>query len=165
MKAFGVRFRVNAPARFDSLRALFYEVKKDKDAEKFRDPEEWVRLVPDELKPNFHWPTPEARAEWLARRDCTPIAISEPADQLRARWDFYRVFESVQEGEYSLLSCEMATADTAEMHIDPQAYPYGGLGPMIALAEAYGFLVLGVNEYGKYESREELLSQRKDWTV
>lgn len=45
----------------------------------------------------------------------------------------------------------------AEMRIDPHAYPYGGVGPFIALAEAFGFRVLGVNEYGEYQSREELL--------
>jgi hypothetical protein len=44
----------------------------------------------------------------------------------------------------------------AEMHINPHAYPYGGVGALIALAEAYGFIVLGVNEYGEYESRAAL---------
>jgi hypothetical protein len=162
MEAFGIRFKVTDPPLFQSVRALFYEVKKDKDAEAFRNPDEWVRLVPDEVKPKFHWPPAEARAEWLARRDFTPIAIPQPAHQLSARWDFYRVFESLEGGEYSLLSCEMVGPDTAEMHIDPEAYPYGGLGPMIALAEAYGFVVLGVNEYGKYESREDLLQRRSE---
>jgi len=47
----------------------------------------------------------------------------------------------------------------AEMHINPQAYPYGGVGPLIALAEAFGFTVLGVNECGQYESRGELLHE------
>src|SRR3712207_9233586 len=43
MEAFGVRFTVNDPQRFETLRALFAEVKRDKDAGQFRDPEEWVR--------------------------------------------------------------------------------------------------------------------------
>ena len=30
---------------------------------------------------------------------------------------------------------------------------------MIALAEAFGFIVLGVNEYGKYQSHAELLDE------
>ncbi len=51
----------------------------------------------------------------------------------------------------------MISDDMAEMRINPHAYPYGGLGPFIALAEAFGFTILGVNEYGKYQSREELL--------
>jgi hypothetical protein len=105
MEAFGVRFAVNNAQRFEALRSLFTEVKRDKDAGQPRDPEEWVRLVPDEIKARFTWPTPEER-EW----------------------------------------------------IEPHAYPYGGIGPLIALAEAFGFTVLGVNEYGKYERRAQLLS-------
>ena len=68
------------------------------------------------------------------------------------------MFEAIQESEYDLLSCEMVGGGVAEMHIKPHAYPYGGVGPLIALAEAFGFNVLGVNECGKYESRRELLN-------
>jgi hypothetical protein len=45
----------------------------------------------------------------------------------------------------------------AEMQIDPSSYPYGGVGPFIALAEAFGFTVIGVNECGRYEPRDELI--------
>jgi len=82
--------------------------------------------------------------------------IGEPSDQLGAIWDIYRVFESIEEGDYELLTCELVAPETAEIHINPNGYPYGGIGPFIALAEAFGFRVLGVNEYGKYQSREEL---------
>ena len=44
------------------------------------------------------------------------------------------------------------TGTGAELRIDPHAYPYGGVGPLIALAEAFGFTVLDVNEYGKYRA-------------
>jgi hypothetical protein len=37
------------------------------------------------------------------------------------------------------------------MRIDAWAYPYGGLGQLIALTEAFGCRVVGVNEYGRYE--------------
>lgn len=67
------------------------------------------------------------------------------------------MFEGVEHGEYDLLGCEMIQDGVAEMRIDPYAYPYGGLGPFIALAEAFGFEVLGVKESGRYESRDELL--------
>jgi hypothetical protein len=157
MKAFGVRFAVNAPERFEILRALFTEVKRDKDAGQFRDPTEWVGLVPDEIKARFSWPTPEERAHWLTVRNSTIVVVPEPSQQLGSVWDFYRVFEAIEESEYDLLGCEMAGEGAAEMRIDPHAYPYGGVGPFIALAEAFGFPVLGVNEYGRYESREVLL--------
>jgi hypothetical protein len=159
MDAFGVRFAVNNPQRFETLRSLYAEIKRDKDARQFRDPAEWVRLVPDEIKGKFSWPTPEEREHWLAVRESTPIAIPAPSQQLGAGWDFYRVFEAIEESEYDVLGCEMAGEGIAEMRIDPHAYPYGGVGPLIALAEAFGFTVLGVNGYGKYESRGELLGE------
>src|SRR5689334_1535551 len=100
MEPFGVRFTVNDVPRFETLRSLFAEVKQDKDAGHFRDPKGWVRLVPDELKARFAWPTPEERAHWLAVRDFTTILVPTPSEQLGAEWDFYRVFEAIEEGEY-----------------------------------------------------------------
>jgi hypothetical protein len=157
MEAFGVRFEVNDPQRFEALRSLFAEVKRDKDAGQFRDPAEWVRLVPDEIKGRFSWPTDEERQRWLAVRDSTVIAIPDPSQQLGAEWDFYRLFEAMEESEYDVLDCVQAEPGIGELRIDPHAYPYGGVGPLIALAEAFGFTVLGVNEYGKYQPREGLL--------
>jgi hypothetical protein len=157
MTGFGVRFAVNNAQRFETLRSLFAEVKRDKDAGQFRDPKQWVQLVPDEIRAQFTWPTPEERKRWLEVRSSTIIAIPSPSQQLGAIWNFYRVFEAIEGSEYDLLACEMAEAGVGEMRIDPHAYPYGGVGPLIALAEAFGFTVLGVNEYGRYENRHKLL--------
>ena len=71
MEAFGVRFAVDDPQRFEALHALYAEIKRDKDAGQFRDPAEWVRLVPDEVKGRFSWPTNEERRRWLVVRDST----------------------------------------------------------------------------------------------
>jgi hypothetical protein len=157
MDEFGVRFTVDHMGRFEMLRVLYAEIKRDKDAGVPRDPEEWVRLVPDEIKGAFSWPSKEQRARWLKIRGSVSIAISEPSDQLGGRWDFFRVFEAINESEYDVLGCELVEPGIGELRIDPPCYPYGGVGPQIALAEAFGFRVLGVNECGRYESREELL--------
>jgi hypothetical protein len=134
MESFGVRFSVNDIRRFETLRSLFIEAKRDKDSEQARDPSEWASLVPDEIKSCFSWPTSEERERWLAIRNSTPILISSSSEQLGSRWNFFRVFESIEEGEYDLLECEIVGEGVAEMHIDPHAYPYGGVGPLIALA-------------------------------
>jgi hypothetical protein len=160
MEAFGVRFAVNDAQRFQTLRHIFLEAKKDSDAGAFRDAKAWAALVPDEIKPRFSWPTDQERDEWAAVRGSTIIAVPEPEDQLGGVWVFDRVFEAIEESEYSLVSCEMVGDGIAEMRIDPHASPYGGVGPFIALAEAFGFRVLGVNEYGEYQSREDLLGER-----
>lgn len=157
MEAFGVRFAVNDSDRFETLRSLYAEVRRDKDADQFRDPVEWVLLVPDVVKARFSWPTPEERTHWLSIRNSVIIAIPDPSQQLGADWDFYRVFEAIEESEYDVLDCVLAEPGVGELRINPHAYPYGGVGPLIALVEAFGFTVLGVNEYGKYQPRDELL--------
>jgi len=43
------------------------------------------------------------------------------------------------------------------LRINTFSYPYGGVGALIALAEAFGFEVLGVNECGRFEGHAELL--------
>ncbi len=160
MDAFGVRFAVHDRQRFETLRRIFEEVKKDKDTHRFRDVREWERLVPDDMKARFTLLTESERQDWAAVRGSVVTVVPEPADQLGGVWVFDRVFEAIEEGEYSLVACELVDEQMGEMRIDPEAYPYGGVGPFIALAEAFGFTVLGVNEYGKYESREELLRAR-----
>jgi hypothetical protein len=157
MNEFGTRFGVNDPSRFESLRSLFAEITRDKKAGRFRDPANWARLVPDEVKSRFSWPNQEDMARSLAVRDCTAIFIPEPSQQIGARWDFYRVFEAIEDSDYDLRECEMVGEGVAEMRIEPHAYPYGGIGPLIALVEAFGFTVLGVNEFGRYVGRSELL--------
>ena len=161
MEAFGVQFRINDDRRFGELCSLYAEVKRDKDAGAFRDPQAWLALVPDVAKNCFEWPTADERARWLGVRDSTPIAIPNPDQQLGARWDFYRVFEAFEEGDYAVLGCERTAEMVGELQIDPYGYPYGGVGPLIALAEAFGFEVLGVNECGRCERRAELLGGRR----
>jgi hypothetical protein len=157
MEAFGVRFSVNDLTRFEALRSLYAEVKRDQDSGRFRDPGEWVRLVPDEVKTRFSWPTAEEREHWLGIRNSVVVVVADPSRQLGAEWDFYRMFEAIEESEYDVLDCALVDSGVGELRINPHAYPYGGVGPLIALAEAFGFTVLGVNEYGKYQPRHELL--------
>lgn len=159
MEEFGIRFRVTEASRFQQFCSLFNEIKQDKDAEDFRDLNMWFNLVPDDVKSAFNLLTSKDRSEWQNLRIGTIVKIASPAEQIGETWVFDRVFESIEEGDYSLLSCQMVEADIAEIHIDPYGYPYGGVGALIALAEAFGFFVLGVNECGEYESREQLCKE------
>jgi adenylate kinase family enzyme len=162
MEDFGVRFAFHDAARFQALRALFAELKKDKDVQEFRDPGEWKAFFPPEVLASFDWPSDEERAEWLRVRHSTTILIDLPEEQIGTRWNFYSVFESVQRAEYLLLDLVVTELGVAELRIEPEAYPYGGLGPFIALVEAFGFEILGVNEYGRFQTRNELLTGTRE---
>jgi hypothetical protein len=85
-------------------------------------------------------------------RSETIVCVPSPSGEIGKTWVFDRIFESIEECDYSLLQCQMLTVNIAEIHLDPYGYPYGGVGAWIALIEAFGFFVLGVNECGDYES-------------
>jgi hypothetical protein len=155
MEEFGVRFNLGTAQRFTELKNLFDEIKRDKDAESFRNESEWYSYVPDDVRPSFIWPSVEDREAWVVYSKDRPIAIPDTSEQLSTKWDFFSVIDAFQNGDYRLTGCEKIN-DFYEMHIDPFGYPYGGLGPLIAIVEAFGFCVVGVNEYGKYLTRKEL---------
>ena len=134
-----VRFQVSDPDKFQALRRLFLEVRKDKEIDHFRTPDDWIDLIPTEVRARFYWPSAPERERWLSVRSTTPISVGMPDSYLGRRWNFYSVFEAFENGEYSLLECEMTDKTTAEMRIEAWAYPYGGVGCLIALAEAFGF--------------------------
>ncbi len=155
VEEFGVKFNSGSDVHFEALKRLFEAVKKDKDDESSRDESEWINFIPEELRPNFIWPTEVERSEWQDFSKDKPVAIPDVAHQLSEKWDFYSIIDAFHNGDYDLLKCERI-AESYEMHIYPYGYPYGGIGPLIALAEGFGFQVVGVNEYGKYLDRSEL---------
>lgn len=86
------------------------------------------------------------------------MVIPEPGEQLSKTWDFHSLVDCLHSGDYAVLGLELCGDSTAELQVFPYGYPYGGVGPLIALAEGFGFVILGVNEYGKYQTRQELFT-------
>lgn len=158
MQAFGVNFRVDRQDLFPHLVAVFDALKLAKATEDFGSLEQWHLLLPTEASTHFHWPSEIELQEAASIRASHPVIITAPEDALGMEWDFASLLDAVQNGEYSLIEISKTTETTAELRIDPEAYPYGGIGAFVALVEAHGMFVLGVNEYGKYQPREELHS-------
>ena len=155
MEEFGIRFKNGSEEDFSALRKLFEAIKKDKDDESPRNESEWLAFVPKEHRSNFIWPSEIERSDWLEFSKDKAVAIPDVTDQISQKWDFYCIVDAFHNGDYDLLKCEKKN-DLYEMHIYPYGYPYGGIGPLIALAEGFGFRIEGVNEYGKYLNRSEL---------
>jgi hypothetical protein len=126
MIAFGVRFEVNNTRRYEALQSVYAEIKRDKDSGQFRHPAAWLKFVFDKLEPGDF-------------RSLLALNLQ-------------RIFELIGEAKYEVLGCEMVSDGIAELQIRPTTYPYGGVFPLTALAQAFGFAVLGFNECGKYES-------------
>lgn len=164
-----VRFQVDNGARFGALQRVFAEIKAvknldfpiepretdaqvedaDYDVDRIRD------LMPPDVQCNFRWPSADESNDHCSPPD-KPIAISPPGALLSSEWSVVRILELIDSCEYSLDHCDMVGDSVAELHVLTWSYPYGGLSALMALVEGFGFHVLGVDECGKYESREEL---------
>lgn len=156
MQQFGVRFQYANAQHLDALRILYAALKSDDQSGNHRPLADWPALIPTGLSENFDWPDESVLARLKHQRETHVRVISDPAQHLSTRWDFYSLVDSIHSGEYALLGVVQCSESIAELQIDPYAYPYGGLGPLIALCEGFGFVILGVNEYGKYLTRQEL---------
>lgn len=153
MQSFGVHFRIDRPDLLGSLVSVFAKLREAKEIRDFRDLQTWVSLLPEDVRSYFYWPGQQ--------RENRPVIIAEPADALGAGWDFPSFLYAIENGEYTLVEVVKTSESTAELRIEPEAYPYGGLGAFKALVEAHGMYILGVNEYGQYQPREELVGLRK----
>jgi len=156
LDSFGINFRIDDLDSYPSLVETFELLKGAKAAGDFGDVSSWAERLQDRAKAHFHWPTEKEQLEWAAMRANHPIIITQPEDALGQRWDFGSFLDAIESGEYSLLEIAQTSPNTAELRIDPEAYPYGGIEVFIALVEAHGMHILGVNEYGKYQDRAEL---------
>jgi len=119
-----VEFEVDDRAKFEALRRIFSELKRDKDADEFREDDQWLPMLDDEAKSYFD------------------NGQAPPG----TRWDFLSMIDAFRNGEYELRTCDLVQPGKARMSFFALAYPYGGVGCMVALAEAFGFRVTLVHD-------------------
>ena len=159
MENFGVRFCFDDEDHLAALGNIFEALKHDKQAESPRRFELWLPLVPMAVQKNFDWPEGSELAKVAELRATRIMVIDDPENQIGARWDFFSIVDAVRSAEYEVLGLCRVDEVTAELQINPDCYPYGGIGPLIALAEGFGFRIVGWNEYGKYHSADAIFEQ------
>ncbi|AFZ14187.1 hypothetical protein Cri9333_3358 [Crinalium epipsammum PCC 9333] len=130
-----IEFAVTDDKRFEDLQRVFNQLKMDKDEDNISDDEQYLSLFDEEARKYFVWSTPEEDALW-----------TDPS--LNCGWDFGSMIDAFKNGEFSLLSCEKVSLNTARLNFYAHAYPYGGTGCMQALVESFGFKVLVIDDGG-----------------
>lgn len=141
-----VEFSISSPERFAALRRVFAELKRDKDAEDWRSNEELLKVFDAEALSHFYWPPDDVRRQRLEDLRTRPI-IETPTEQATGlTWDFDSLMDAFVNGEYNLLSCEMVDDRKARLNFYALAYPYGGVGCMVALVEAFSGVVTGIED-------------------
>lgn len=149
-----IEFSVNDPQRFQRLKCAFDELKKDKNSGTFRSDEDWPKLFDSAALDCFSWQSAEGRRQWLDDSQHHPILVTPTEDATGLRWDFFSMIDAFRNGEYELRSCELVASGKGRMEFFAFAYPYGGVGCMVALIESFGFKVIGIEDGTGYQSFE-----------
>jgi hypothetical protein len=136
-------------ARFALLLAVTEELRRDKDAEAIdAESPKWRNFFDERALAHFWWPTDEERAEWTRRWFATPVETRFTDPALEHPWDFESLVDAFANGEYQLLGLRRVDPTRARFELDPYAFPYGGLGCVIALIEAFDLRVLEIYDGG-----------------
>jgi hypothetical protein len=112
-------------------------------------------LAPEDLW-RFRWPAlgePTA-PEWEDRLLEWVDDLDEYSAQLAGRsappapgrlepgWDLLSLLDALHHGEYELGTCTLDGDGRGALTLEPWAWPFGGLGALIALVEGFGGVVI-----------------------
>ena len=141
-----VEFCVPSRDRLRDLQRVVVELQREKSAERRRSPHELEALFDAEALNHFVWPTEAERASRLHDLRTRPVVVTETERTVGLRWEFDSMIEAIMEGEYELLGCEASSPGKARLQFRALAYPYGGVGALVALVEAHRFAVTGIDD-------------------
>jgi hypothetical protein len=141
-----IEFRVHSEERLQQLARVLVELQREKTTPQRRSPDELQAIFdPDALR-HFELPAPEERAQRRVDLHTRPVIETPTTTAAGLRWDFDSMIWSVMEAEYTLIGCERVASGAARLNFDALAYPYGGVGGLVALVEAFGFMVTGIED-------------------
>jgi hypothetical protein len=140
-----IDFRFSDLARFQRLANIFAELKIDKDKNEFRPLEKWPELFDSASLQEFRWLTTAEKMQQI--RKYSDVIKEFAAQQNTAvRWDFYSMIEAFKDGEYELIACNQIGPGIGRLEFNAFAYPYGGVGCMVALIESFGFKITTIDD-------------------
>ncbi|WP_425617383.1 hypothetical protein NA78x_001058 [Anatilimnocola sp. NA78] len=133
-------------ARFAPLQRAFAELKRNKDVDDWRSNEELLEFFDAESLGSFVWLQDDRRRQRLEDLRTRPILLTPTNQAVGAKWDFDSLIDSFVNGEYELLNCERSADGDARLKFNAWAYPYGGVGCLVALIEAFDGVVTGIED-------------------
>ncbi len=141
-----IDFSVTSPERFVVLQRVFTELKRQKDNGDWRTANEMLGVFDEESLRHFYWPTDDERLQRLEDLRTRPIIETPTEESAGLMWDFDSFLDAFANGEYELLSCDMSDGNKARLNFHALAYPFGGVGCMVALVEAFDCVVTGIDD-------------------
>ncbi len=141
-----VEFRATDEERFEKLRSAMAALVGAKESDEWRDDEYWLGFFDEAARGHFWWTTEAEAAEHSRRWLATPVEQRFTDPSLETPWDFGSMIDAFRNGDYLLLGIRTLSDGVTRIEFDPFGYPYGGMGCMVAIVEAFGFRVTGRRE-------------------
>ncbi|WP_431263260.1 hypothetical protein ACQ859_25150 [Roseateles chitinivorans] len=89
--------------------------------------------------------TPEEWHEWNEFWFSTPLPQRHSPTMPSPGWDFASMVEAIADAEFDITGVR-TERDSFYLTFEPQSYPFGGTGCLVALLECLGNKVLSVND-------------------
>jgi len=140
-----VEFRADDEGRFARLVAVVDALRADKQAGVLTPGPKWRAYFDERALAHFWWPTAAEAEEHARRWFATPVPERFTDPSLVTPWEFDSLIDAFANGEYELVGVRRS-GEHGRIEFCPYAFPYGGTGCMQALAEAFGFEVLEIDD-------------------
>jgi hypothetical protein len=140
-----IEFRVHSEDRFQQLVRVVAELQREKAGPARRSLEDLQTIFDQDTLRRFEWPAPAERAQRRLDLKTRPVVETPTENAAGLRWDFDSMIWAIMEAEYDLLGCERV-GGAARLNFQALAYPYGGVGGLVALVEVFGFVVTGIED-------------------
>ncbi len=109
------------------------------------DEESMEKELSDEERAYFRVLTPEELSEWNAFWFSTPLPQRHSPNMPTPGWDFGSMVESIADAEFDITGVATERG-RYYLTFEPESYPFGGTGCLIALLECLGNKVSSVND-------------------
>lgn len=152
-----ISMKIDQPDRMEALRhfvnelAIIKRVSTVPNAELLLD-----RCLDEKARNYFSMLSPEEWDEWKKEWFSTPVDERLRNSALQPHWDKSSFIEALIQGEF-LVGDLQIVGDEARFTFNPLAYPYGGSNCLVAIVEAFGQTVVGIDDgtgYQTYKKRE-----------
>lgn len=140
-----IKIGVTQPERLEALARFVARLREVKQSGSFLPDEEWQPFFGEKDLAYFSNLTPDEIEEWRQDWNAAPVEQRQKDPSLSPQWDFGSFLDALKNGEFLLVGLQVSGGE-AKLVFEPLAYPYGGPGCLIAIVEAFGQEVVGVED-------------------
>lgn len=154
------------PIDGDALRrmiTLFGMIKAAKESEERIDDTPFAAYFSEVERAYFWNPTTKEQAQWDEEWFATPLPMRHSPEMVLPQWHLESMLDAFWNGDYQFVDI-VEEAGKHYLTFDPNGYPYGGTGSMVAFVECFGHRIVGVEDgtgYVEHIARTEFWGPRK----